>query len=96
MSTCSIFGIIEELLTATCIHKRTGTLASHGCQLRILWYLHTPPLVVGKMPVKAVHLVKCHDVKDTHYFVFVEEVACHIEHKTTMVKGGRIVNEQLR
>ena len=58
----TVFCIIIKRLAVTNIRERCRTNGTNLRELGIFWYLHAPTLVVGQMPMEAIHLVKRHDI----------------------------------
>ena len=63
-----------------------------GGELWILLDLHAPALVVGEVPVEAVHFVIRHHVEHALHLFHGEEVAGHVEHETAIGKARLVLN----
>ena len=63
-----------------------------GSELWILLDLHAPALVVGEVPVEAVHFVIRHHVEHALHLFHGEEVAGHVEHETAIGKARLVLN----
>ena len=80
----AVLGVIKEFLSVAIVGKRTLAYGTHFGEFGILGDVYAPTLVVGQMPVEAVHLVKGHDVQHLLHLFLVEEVAGNVEHVATM------------
>ena len=69
-----------------------AALGTLGCEQRILLYLGTPTLVVGKVPMKHIHFVNGHKIYHFLHLLNGEEMAAHVEHKATIAKAGLILD----
>ena len=84
----TIFCVVKEVWICTITHKRTFTTATHLGQLGIFGNLNAPTLVIGQVPVQAVHFVERHDVEDALHLSFVEEVTSNVEHISAIRQEG--------
>ena len=89
---CLFLGIETAMRFAVelaCIvaNHRFGTHRRNLGQLGIFLYFDAPTLVVGKVHVKAVDVVQGQDVDKRLHFFEGEEVASHVEHRTTIAKA---------
>ena len=88
----AVFRVVEEPRVDAVVHKRTGAATAHRGELGIFGDLDAPALVVGQVPVQAVHLVEGEHVDDALHFVLVEEVAGYVEHVAAMAQQGFVVD----
>ena len=64
--------------------------SSNCCQTRVFLHFKTPSLVIGKMPVEAVHLVIRHYIEHTFYLLNTEVMTAYIKHKTAILEARSI------
>ena len=60
--TTTVFCIVVERLSVANIAERRRANGAHFCEFGVFGNLNAPALVVGQVPVEAVHLVECHNV----------------------------------
>ena len=90
----AVLGVVEELLSVAIVGKRALTDGTHLGELGIFGDVYAPALVVGQVPVEAVHLVQSHDVQYLLHLVLVEEMACNVEHVATMSQMRTVFDVQ--
>ena len=69
---------------------RALPFGADGREAWVFLYLQAPALVVGEVPVKAVHLIGRHDVEHAFDLVYTEKVAAHVEHEPAVGEAGRV------
>ena len=83
--------LIREVAPVYGVHvPRAGAHAADFDELRVFLDFDAPALVVGQVPVEAVHLVVRHDVEHALELVEREEVAAHVEHEAAVLEAGRV------
>ena len=71
---------------------RVCACGTNGSEFGITLNFYAPTLVVGQVPVEAVHLIYRHDVEHALYFFHSKEVARHVEHEAAVTETGFVVN----
>ena len=82
MQAVGIMNDVTDLLLGvitSVFHAVTGAPGSNTLELGFAFDLDTPSLVIGKMPVKTVQLVHCHDVKIFFDKIHTEEMAGNVQ-----------------
>ena len=65
---------------------------THIVELGIFGYLDTPPMVVGKVPVKLVHLVGSHQIEVLLYLADAKEMTRHVEKTAAPMETGIVLD----
>ena len=73
-----------------------GSRCADGGEFGILLDLHAPALVVGEVPVEAVHFVIRHHVEHSLHLFNGEEVTGYVEHETAIGKARLVLNGNAR
>ena len=77
------------------IGERTAAHGSYLRQTGIFGDFDAPALVVGEVPVEAIHLVEGHDVEHALDLLHTEEVARHVHHETAMAEERAVLNADI-
>ena len=84
-----------RLYISPCADLAVAPSANLG-QLRVFLYLDAPALVLGQVPMEAVHLVSSHNIKNLLYLLLAVEVTALVEHKSTPAETRLIENRHCR
>ena len=86
----AVLCIVEELGAIAGAGERACAHGTHFCESGILGHVNAPALVVGQVPVEAVHLIERHHVEHTLHLFLVEEVAGDVHHESAVTKHGLV------
>ena len=83
-------GAVGDAVVGSAVAPDDGlcTLGTDGVELGVFLQLKAPALVVGEVPVEAVHIVKRKHVDEALHGVDRKEVARHVEVGTTVAEAG--------
>ena len=89
----SVVSAVRDIVISVPVLSDDSSFANRTLfgQFRIPVNLHSPSLVVGEMPVKHIHLVYGHHVKDFLDFSHIEEMSCDIEMLSPVCKSRRVL-----
>ena len=91
----AVLRIVIESGGGAGIGERTAAHGSYLRQTGIFGDFDAPALVVGEVPVEAIHLVEGHDVEHALNLLHTEEVARHVHHETAMTEEGAVLNADI-
>ena len=85
---------VADAVVGVPVHLDDGTVApgANFSELGIFLDLHSPALVLGKVPVEAVELIGCHHVQVALGFLDGEEVAAGIQVHAAIGEAGLVVD----